>query len=235
VKKFTNAIKQEMKKANVAGTKLGVDFIDINIAEGFRRGEDRSGPDGMTPMMEARAIKNEDEQEALRMVGAIGDAAHWEFMKFLQPGRTENQLTAHIMQYLYSVPGMEDVEERDRVPRPEHLAELAQFLRSHRQARRHRVHRISAALTWNGYKSCLLPHLLRGQGADQRAEGHLRDRASKFLAVRLDQGGEGRHDHAGDRIEMALGEGSLGLRRGGFRPRRTSGPRPRARSNTTSR
>jgi len=31
----------------------------------------------MTPMMEARAIKNEDEQEALRMVGAIGDAAHW--------------------------------------------------------------------------------------------------------------------------------------------------------------
>src|SRR5258708_30363145 len=67
--------------------------------------------DGMTPMMEARAIKNEDEQEALRMVGAIGDAAHWEFMKFLQPGRTENQLTAHIMQYLYSVPGMEDVED----------------------------------------------------------------------------------------------------------------------------
>jgi len=67
--------------------------------------------DGMTPMMEARAVKNEDEQEALRMVGAIGDAAHWEFMKFLQPGRTENQLTAHIMQYLYSVPGMEDVED----------------------------------------------------------------------------------------------------------------------------
>jgi len=32
-------------------------------------------------------------------------------MKFLQPGRTENQLTAHIMQYLYSVPGMEDVED----------------------------------------------------------------------------------------------------------------------------
>src|SRR5258708_854990 len=109
--------------------------------------------DGMTPMMEARAIKNEDEQEALRMVGAIGDAAHWEFMKFLQPGRTENQLTAHIMQYLYSVPGMEDVEDvivssgpntwpnwrnfSDRIVKPGDI-----------------VFMDLAALTWNGYKSC---------------------------------------------------------------------------------
>ena len=36
VKKFTNAIIQEMKKGNVAGGKLGVDFIDINMIEAFR-------------------------------------------------------------------------------------------------------------------------------------------------------------------------------------------------------
>src|SRR5256884_4123390 len=35
VKKFTNAVKQEMKKANVAGMKLGVDFIDINMLKVF--------------------------------------------------------------------------------------------------------------------------------------------------------------------------------------------------------
>ena len=40
-------------------------------------------------MMEARAIKNEDEHECMRIVGAIGDAAHWECMKFLEPGVTE--------------------------------------------------------------------------------------------------------------------------------------------------
>jgi Xaa-Pro aminopeptidase len=152
VKKFTNAVKQEMKKANVAGMKLGVDFIDINMLKVFAE-EKIDWTDGMTPMMEARAIKNEDEQEALRMVGAIGDAAHWEFMKFLQPGRTENQLTAHIMQYLYSVPGMEDVEDvivssgpntwpnwrnfSDRIVKPGDI-----------------VFMDLAALTWNGYKSC---------------------------------------------------------------------------------
>src|SRR5579875_3751602 len=67
--------------------------------------------DGMTPMMEARAVKNEDEQECFRIVGAIGDATHWECMKFLRPGITENQVTAHLMEYLYSIPGMEDVED----------------------------------------------------------------------------------------------------------------------------
>ena len=63
VKKFTNAIKQEMKKSNVAGMKLGVDFIDINMIKIFEE-EKIDWGDGMTPMMEARAIKNVDEQES---------------------------------------------------------------------------------------------------------------------------------------------------------------------------
>jgi Xaa-Pro dipeptidase len=87
------------------------------------------------------------------MVGAIGDAAHWEFMKFLKPGLTENKLTAHIMEFLYSVPGMEDVEDvivssgpntwpnwrnfSDRIVKPGDI-----------------VFMDLAALTWNGYKSC---------------------------------------------------------------------------------
>jgi Xaa-Pro aminopeptidase len=74
VTKFTNAILEEMRRHGVAGEKLGVDFIDINMLRLF---EEKKIPwtDGMTPMMEARAIKNEDEQEAMRIVGAIGDAA----------------------------------------------------------------------------------------------------------------------------------------------------------------
>src|SRR5438445_189850 len=94
-----------------------------------------------------------DDAPVLFEQGDIGDAAHWEFMKFLQPGRTENQLTAHIMQYLYSVPGMEDVEDvivssgpntwpnwrnfSDRIVKPGDI-----------------VFMDLAALTWNGYKSC---------------------------------------------------------------------------------
>ena len=144
VGKFAKAVKQEMKKSNVAGGKVGIQaFKDEGI----------DWTDGMTPMMDARAVKNIDEQECFRIVGAIGDAAHWETMKFLRPGLTENQVTAHIMEFLYNIPGIEDVEDvivssgpntwpnwrnfSDRIIKPGDI-----------------VFMDLAALTWNGYKSC---------------------------------------------------------------------------------
>src|SRR6201987_3482206 len=152
VTKFTNAILDEMRRHGVAGQKLGVDFIGIKLLLLFKE-KNINWTDGMTPMMEARAIKNEDEQEALRVVGAIGDATHWECMKFLRPGITENQVTAHLRKYLYSIPGMEDVDDvivssgpntwpnwrnfSDRIIQPGDI-----------------VFMDLAALTWNGYKSC---------------------------------------------------------------------------------
>ena len=152
VKKFMEAAKYEMKRHGVEGEKLGVDFIDINMLKAFED-EGINWVDGMTPMMQARAVKNEDEHECMRIVGAIGDAAHWETMKFLEPGITENQVTAHIMQFLYNIPGMEDVEDvivssgpntwpnwrnfSDRIIQPGDI-----------------VFMDLAALTWNGYKSC---------------------------------------------------------------------------------
>jgi len=96
VTKFTNAIIEEMRRHGVAGQKLGVDFIDINMIQIFKE-KNIAWADGMTPMMEARAVKSQDEQECFRIVGAIGDATHWECMKFLRPGVTENQVTAHLM------------------------------------------------------------------------------------------------------------------------------------------
>ena len=67
--------------------------------------------DGMTPMMEARSIKSPDEQKASRIVGAICDSLHYEFTQFLRPGQTENEVAAFGFEYLYNIPGMEDVED----------------------------------------------------------------------------------------------------------------------------
>ena len=166
VGKFTQAVLQEMKKSNVAGEKLGIDFVDINIIKAF----DEAGidwTDGMSPMMEARAVKNIDEQECFRIVGAIGDAAHWETMNFLKPGLTENQVTAHVMKFLYDIPGIEDVEDvivssgpntwpnwrnfSDRIIKPGDI-----------------VFMDLAALTWNGYKSCYYRTYCVGAEPSQR-------------------------------------------------------------------
>ena len=89
----------------------------------------------------------------LRYAMLCGDATHWECMKFLRPGITENQVTAHLMKFLYDIPGMEDVEDvivssgpntwpnwrnfSDRIIQPGDI-----------------VFMDLAALTWNGYKSC---------------------------------------------------------------------------------
>src|SRR5438046_10162034 len=74
-------------------------------------------------------------------------------MNFTKQVLTENKVTAHIMEFLYSIPGMEDVEDvivssglntwpnwrnfSDRIIQPGDI-----------------VFMDLAALTWNGYKSC---------------------------------------------------------------------------------
>jgi Xaa-Pro aminopeptidase len=90
----------------------------------------------------------------MRMVGAICDITHYELSQFLKPGLTEDEVTAFGMEYLYNIPGMENVEDvivssgpnawpnwrnhGDRFIRPGDLVIVD-----------------LAALTWNGFKSCV--------------------------------------------------------------------------------
>ena len=153
VDKFTAALVGDLEDAGVEDEPLGVDFIDINMMRAFERAG-ITWTDGMTPMMEARAVKSPDEQNGLRIVGSICDAFHYEMSKFLKPGLTENQVAAFGFEYLYSFPGVEDVEDvivssgpnawpnwrnfSDRIIRPGELVIID-----------------VAALTWNGFKSCV--------------------------------------------------------------------------------
>ena len=221
--KFTNAILDEMKRHGVAGQKLGCDFIDINMINIFKE-KKINWVDGMTPMMEARAVKNVDEQECFRIVGAIGDATHWECMKFLRPGITENQVTAHLMKYLYNIPGMEDVEDvivssgpntwpnwrnfSDRIIQPGDI-----------------VFMDLAALTWNGYKSCYYRTYCVGKEPSKEQKDTYAT-ALKWLYDSIERG-EGRRHHARHRAEMAVGDGDLGLRGRGPGRRQPLGPRAR--------
>lgn len=153
VDKFTRSLLSDLEDAGVLGMPLGVDFIDINMIRAFERAG-ITWTDGMTPMMEARAIKSPDEQKAVRMVGAICDTVHYKISNFIKPGMTENEVAAFGFEQLYQIPGMEDVEDvivssgpnawpnwrnfSDRIIRPGELVIVD-----------------LAALTWNGFKSCV--------------------------------------------------------------------------------
>jgi len=153
VKKFTTAIQDEMKKYGMSKAPLGVDFIDINMIGAFKEAG-IEWVDGASPMMEARAIKSPDELEAMRIVAAICDGCHWAISKFMRPGMREHEITAFAMNYLYNIPGIEDVEDvivssgpnswpnwrnfSDRIIQPGDLVIIDM-----------------AAVTWSGYKSCM--------------------------------------------------------------------------------
>jgi Xaa-Pro dipeptidase len=153
VEKFSRALLHDLEDAGVRDRPLGVDFVDINMMRVFER-LGIEWTDGMTPMMEARAVKSPDEQNGLRLVGAMCDALHYEMSQFLKPGLTEQQVAAFGFQYLYRFPGVEDVEDvivssgpnawpnwrnfSDRIIRPGDLVIID-----------------VAALTWNGFKSCM--------------------------------------------------------------------------------
>ena len=226
VNKFATAVIQAMKDNGVAGQKLGVDFVDINMIQVFKD-KNINWVDGMTPMMEARAVKSVDEQECFRIVGAIGDATHWECMKFLRPGITENQVTAHLMEYLYNFPGMEDVEDvivssgpntwpnwrnfSDRIIQPGDI-----------------VFMDLAALTWNGYKSCYYRTYCVGK-EPSKEQKETYETALKWLydSIGAVKAGATTKDIA---REMAVGDGDLGLRGRGPGRRQSVGPWARARA-----
>ncbi len=178
VKKFTDAIKRDLQKHGAAGRPLGVDFIDVNMLAAFQEAGIQ-WRDGMTPMMEARAIKNADEQECMRIVAAICDACHYEVSRFLKPGLTENQVTAFAMEYLYSFPGVEDVEDVIVSSGPNTWPNWRNF--SDRIIRpRDIVFMDLAALTWNGYKSCYYRTYCVG-GEPTREQKEIYAQALKWL------------------------------------------------------
>src|SRR5918999_1269511 len=73
VNKFTKALADDLEDAGVKDQPLGVDFIDITMMKTFERAG-ITWTDGMTPMMEARAVKSPDEQNCSRIVGSMCDA-----------------------------------------------------------------------------------------------------------------------------------------------------------------
>ena len=224
VGKFTAALVRDLEDAGVIDKPLGVDFIDINMIQAFQKAG-ITWTDGMTAMMEARSIKSPDEQKASRIVGAICDSLHYEFTQFLRPGLTENEVAAFGFEYLYNIPGMEDVEDiivssgpnawpnwrnfSDRIIRPGELVIID-----------------LAALTWNGFKSCVYrTYCVGGTPTDEMRRYY--DTAHKWLwdAIEVVRPGV---STAGYREQVALGQGGMGVRGGGPGRREPVGARSRA-------
>ena len=178
VNKFVNALANDLEEAGVQDEPLGVDFIDINLIGEFqKRGIEWT--DGMSPMMEARAIKSPDEIKAFSIVGAICDYVHYEITNFIKPGLTENEVAAFGFEKLYSIPGMEDVEDVIVSSGPNAWPNWRNF--SDRMIRPGELVIIDlAARTWNGFNSSVYrTYCVGGKPTDEHQATH--DEAHKWL------------------------------------------------------
>ncbi len=99
-KKFAESIKSELKEKGLEGEKLGIDKLD----EPAHRALADAGietVDAMPVMLEARAVKTEDEINCLKMAVVITEAAWYALYEALKPGVRDRDLVAVANEALY--------------------------------------------------------------------------------------------------------------------------------------
>jgi len=149
--KLLNTVKEYMENHGVADLPLGVDFADINMLKVFKK-LNIEWSDGLKPLLEARAIKTRDEVEALRIAATISDSAHYEATRILRPGIRENEVVAHLMKYIVSIPGVEHIENIIVCSGPNGWPNWRTY--TDRMIRYGDLVLIDIVLVWNGYFTC---------------------------------------------------------------------------------
>ncbi|MFC2001571.1 M24 family metallopeptidase [Chloroflexota bacterium] len=99
-RKFAASIKEELKQKGLEGEKLGIDDID----EAGRQALVDAGlelENAMPVMLEARAVKTQDEINLVHMAAVNADAVHYAMYEFIKPGVRERDIKAVAYNYLY--------------------------------------------------------------------------------------------------------------------------------------
>ena len=106
-KKFARLIKQDLKEKGLEKEKLGIDKLDEPGQQALREAGIET-VDVMPAMLEARAIKTEDEINCLMMAVAISEVGWYALYEALKPGVLSRDLIAIANKAMYSA-GAEDV------------------------------------------------------------------------------------------------------------------------------
>lgn len=92
-RQFAKAIKQDLIDKHLEREKFGVDAVS-DVLKSSLEAEGLHIVSAAQALMEARAIKSEDEIDCLRMVGALVDTAWWEVYHALRPGISAREVAA---------------------------------------------------------------------------------------------------------------------------------------------
>ena len=168
VEKVAESIKEVLTKFKVADMPLGVDIIDMPLAEALaHRGI--KVVDGQQAMLDARIIKTKDEIELLRIAASMGDAAYEEIARNIKPGVRENDLVAIANKVLYTL-GSDLVECVNSVSGPRGAPHPHTF--SDRIIRPGDMVYLDIMHSYNGYRTCYYRTFICGKPTKAQLESY---------------------------------------------------------------
>lgn len=150
VELLAQEIKRTLSDFGVEKKPLGVDILDVP----FMRALEKQGievADGQQIMLDARAIKTNDEIELLKVAAAMVDAAYEEIVRTIKPGVRENELVAVANRVLFEL-GSDLVECVNVVSGPRSQPHPHVF--SDRVIRPGELVFLDLMHSFNGYRTC---------------------------------------------------------------------------------
>jgi Xaa-Pro dipeptidase len=180
VERVAKSIKDTLTEAKVADLPLGVDLIDIPLAEALAN-EGVKVVDGQQAMLDARIVKTKDEVELLRTAGAMVDAAYEEIARNIKPGVRENELVAIANKVLFTL-GSELVECVNSVSGPRGAPHPHTF--SDRMIRPGDMIYLDIMHSYNGYRTCYYRTFICGKPTRAQVEAY--DTAWTWLKNSMD-------------------------------------------------
>lgn len=168
VEKVAKSIKEILTKFKVADKPLGVDVIDIPLAEALAH-EGIKVVDGQQAILDARIIKTKDEIELLRTSAAMVDAVYEEIARNIKPGARENDLVAIANKILYTL-GSDLVECVNSVSGPRGAPHPHTF--SDRMIRPGDMIYLDIMHSYNGYRTCYYRTFICGKPTKAQVEAY---------------------------------------------------------------
>ena len=173
-------IKSMLDEAGVGNAPLGVDIAEIPMVLALQRAgiEVR---DAQQVMLDARAIKSNDEIMLLSTSAAMVDGAYQLISEILKPGVRENEIVGAVNEYLYGA-GSDDVEAINAVsgercsPHPHNFSD--RIIRPGDQAF------FDIIQSYNGYRTCY--YRTFGVGRATTAQRDAYKKAREWIDVAID-------------------------------------------------
>jgi len=148
--KFAGMIAALLKEFGVHREPLGVDFIEVPLAQALER-EGIRIVDGQQTLLNAQVIKTAEEIELIEMSVSIVEAAFWQVVHSVHPGIRESEISGLMRKVMYEL-GSEEIQNINVItgnrahPHPHDFSD--------RILRPGDMIYIDVVNVFNGYKTC---------------------------------------------------------------------------------